>query len=90
MSCSTKHSNINRKPIKKDQKIVDVASAFGGFVFIKGDVLNHPKVRWDTICHDIEKDQSICEHVIFCERLSTITDKRIVLLQNVDTLYRTI
>lgn len=88
--CSSKEMETQRERVPKEQPIVDISSAFGGFVFIKGSILNDKRIRWDTMCYDIEKDQSLCEHVIFCERLKTITEKRIVMLQNVDSLYRTI
>lgn len=73
-------------PIPKTENVVDVRSCFGGFVFIKSEILNHPRVRWDTVC--ISKT-SICEHVLFCDRLRTVFDKRVVVLQKLQGLYRT-
>jgi len=80
---------INRTLISSDASVVDVKSAFGGFVFIKPDILNDKRIRWDTVSYEITKDESLCEHVLFCDRLRTITGKRIVVLQDIDKLYRT-
>lgn len=85
---SDKLKNIPRIPI--DQGIVEVSSCFGGFVLINSDVLNNRSIRWATMCIDMNNDTSLCEHILFCDRLRTITNKKIVILQNVDTIYRTI
>ena len=83
-----KKKHIQRIPAK--QGVVEVSSCFGGFVMIKSDVLNNPNVRWGSICFDLSKDISLCEHLLFCDRLRSITNKKIVVLQNIDTIYRTI
>ena len=91
----TKYHNDNEKikdipRISKENNVVEVSCCFGGFVLIKTDVYNNPKIRWDTVCFDLENDKSLCEHLLFCDRLKTITSQKIVLLQNVDKIYRTI
>ena len=87
--CEKRSRGINRKLIPENKEIVDVNSCFGGFVFILPEILNDKRIRWGTISYEIEKDESLCEHILFCERLKLLTNKRIVILQNIDTLYRT-
>jgi hypothetical protein len=89
-ACSINDASNKNIRVPSDQPVVDVTSAFGGFVFIKSDIMNNTKIRWDTVCYDMKTNQSLCEHVIFCDRLKTLTDQRIVVLQHIDTLYRTI
>ena len=90
MICSKKPLRKGYTRIPLEPNIVDIASGFAGFVFIKSDILNNPNIRWGTVCYNNENDQSLCEHVLFCDRLKSVTNQRIVLLQNIDTLYRTI
>ena len=86
----TKYQTTDLERIPKDRAVVELNSCFGGFVFIKSEILNDERIRWDTILHDSAADKCICEHFLFCDRLRNVTGKRIVMLQNVDTLYRTI
>lgn len=90
MICSKKPIKNGYTRIPMEPDIVDISSGFAGFVFIKSDILNNPNIRWSTLCYNQENDQSLCEHVLFCERLRSVSNQRIVLLQNIDTLYRTI
>lgn len=87
--CSNKRNGLDRKVISKSESIVDVNSAFGGFVLIQGTILNNPKIRWSTYSYQIDNDQCLCEHLLFCEKLRSYTDKRIVVLQDIDNIYRT-
>ena len=81
---------MNRSLISSSEKTVDVKSAFGGFVFVRGDILNDKRIRWDTFSYEITKDESVCEHVFFCDRLRLLSGKRIVVLLDVNKLYRTV
>jgi hypothetical protein len=76
--------------VPHEDGVVEVNSCFGGFVCIQTDVLNTPSVRWDTILYDIENDKALCEHYLFCDRLRAVLKKKIVVLQNVDNIYRTV
>ena len=87
--CKHKEKGIERKKILKEKKLIDVKSGFGGFVLIRSEIINDKRIRWDTISYDIDNDQSLCEHILFCERLRLISGKRIVLNQELDMLYRT-
>jgi len=75
--------------VKASQSMVDVRSAFGGFALIDTEAMNHPRVRWSTLPFDHSGDKSLCDHVLFCDRLKTVTGKRIVLMQDVDDILRT-
>jgi hypothetical protein len=92
--CTNYH--INNEKIKHiprigtRENVVEVSCCFGGFVLIKTDALNHPKIRWDTVCFDLDNDKSLCEHLLFCDRLKSITNQKIVILQNIDRIYRTV
>lgn len=89
MLCSKKPltQGYSRIPL---EPITDISSGFAGFVLIRSDILNNSNIRWGTLCYNQDNNQSLCEHVLFCDRLKCVTNKRIVLLQNIDTLYRTI
>lgn len=78
----------DREPIPKES-MSDVASCFSGFALIHNDPLNDARVVWTSVNYDMEKDEGICEHVMFCHMLRTLHDKRVVIAQNVDQLYRT-
>jgi hypothetical protein len=80
---------MDRTSISEDSDVVDVNSGFGGFALIKTDILNDNRIRWETLSHEVSKDESICEHFLFCYTLKKITNKRIVILQNVNEIYRT-
>lgn len=69
--------------------IVDCKSTFNGFALIESEALNHPRVRWGTIPFDGVGKMSLCDHVLLCDRLATVTGKRIVLVQSIDDVYRT-
>lgn len=79
----------NRERIKENVSVVDVNSAFGGFALIKTDILNNKSIRWNTLSHNFQNDESICEHFLFCFLLKNISNQRIVLLQDIDYVYRT-
>ena len=80
---------VDRTPIPTEQPVVDVASAFSGFCLIKTDIINNKAIRWDTLSYEVSKDESVCEHFLFCYMMRKLTNKRIVVLQDVDNLYRT-
>lgn len=81
---------MDRKSISKEESVVDVSSGFSGFCLIQTDIINNKLIRWDTLSHEVKKDESICEHFLFCFMLKKLTNKRIVILQNEDDIYRTI
>lgn len=79
---------IDRKVVGRHQEVVDVHSTFGGFSAIKTGIINDKRVRWSTLSYDTKINESICEHFIFCHNLRLLSDKRIVMLQNIDDIYR--
>lgn len=87
--CNRKGCN-NRVTIPADRKVVDVHACFGGFALIRTDILNNDLIRWETLSHEITNDESLCEHYQFCFMLRKLCNKRVVILQNVDGIYRTI
>ena len=74
--------------IPPDRRIVDVAAAFGGLALLPTAILRDPRIRWTTYGGGVDQPQALCEHVVFCDRLRTVTGRRIVVLQDVDCLYR--
>jgi len=74
--------------VPTDMPIVDVATAFGGLALVPTSVLRDRRIRWSTYDTSTDRDRGFSEHVIFCDRLRTITGKRIVILQDVDGVYR--
>lgn len=87
-TCKSKEFK-NRITIPETDSIIDVNSCFGGFALIKTEIINNKLIRWDTMSHNVLTDESICEHFFFCYLLKKMTNYRIVLLQDVDTIYRT-
>lgn len=88
--CTKYQTDKTHPRIKQNQEITEVNSCFGGFVLINSDVLNDKRIRWETILYDMYTDKSLCEHYLFCDRLRSVSNKKIVILQNVDRLYRTV
>lgn len=74
--------------VPADRPIVDVAAAFGGFALVPTAVLRDPRLRWTTYGTGIAQAVMLSEHVAFCDRLRTLTGKRIVVLQDVDCVTR--
>jgi len=74
--------------IPADRTIVDVAAAFGGLALLPTRCLHDPRIRWTTYGSGHDRDHVLAEHVVFCDRLRTITGKRVVVLQDVDCVYR--
>jgi hypothetical protein len=75
--------------IPESVDVADMRSAFAGFAIIDTSVLNHPRIRWQTLAFDHTGRSSVCEHVLFCDRLATVTGKRVVVVQSVDDVFRT-
>ena len=86
----------NRKDVKdrslvpKTDEVVDVAACFGGFALIRTEIVNNPLIRWDTLSHEVATDESVCEHFLFCYLLRKLTGKRVVVMQHIDEIHRTI
>ena len=78
----------NRSLIPKES-VTDVTSVFSGFAVMKSSILNDVRIYWHTVNYDMTKDEGLCEHVMFCDKVRTITGKRIVLVQDADKIYRT-
>jgi hypothetical protein len=87
--CQTYSKGVNRDQIDADQNVVEVMSCVGGLAVIDSTILNDSRIRWQSISYEPKMDISLCEHVLFCDRLRTITSKKIVILQNVDRIFRT-
>ena len=80
---------MDRTSIPINEEVVDVSSGFSGFCLINTDIINNKLIRWETLSHEVKQDESVCEHFLFCNMLRKLTQKRIVILQNVDEIYRT-
>eukprot|EP00959_Pyramimonas_sp_CCMP1952_P314974 6592624-Pyramimonas_sp.AAC.3 len=68
--CVCFRQNKETKPlIPESEPIVDIDCGFGGFCLVKGSILNHPNIKWATKSLSYEDKLSLCEHVMFFERL---------------------
>jgi len=85
--CQKKALGTDRTRISEDEKVVEVSSCGGGIFLISSDALNDRRIRWSSYSYETNMDLSLCEHVTFCDRLKTITEKKIVILQDLK-LYR--
>lgn len=74
--------------IPRDRPIVDVAAAFGGLALVPTTILRDGRIRWSTYGSGPDRSRVLAEHVLFCDRLRTITGSRVVVLQDVDCVYR--
>lgn len=83
-------ATANRALVPADVDVADVSACFGGFALIRTEIVNNPLIRWETLSHEVAKDESVCEHFLFCYMLRKLTQKRVVVLQHVDDIYRTI
>ena len=88
MKCKVcNNSKTSSNKIDESNHIVDVNSCFGGFVLIDNDLFNSYDIRWDTITYN-QDTECLCEHVLFCYQIKRIAKKRIVVLQNLDNVFR--
>jgi hypothetical protein len=87
--CKPARSQFDYKLIPADKPIVEVNSTFGGFCLIDTNIFNNKSVRWDTICLNMVKHTSICEHILFCDRIRTVSGKKVVILQDIKNVFRT-
>lgn len=86
--CYRKDCNY-RNVVSKEKDVVDVTACFGGFALIRTELINDDRIRWDTMSHEVTKDESVCEHFLFCYMLKALSKKRIVICQHVNDIYRT-
>lgn len=64
-----------------EDKVTKVRAAWAGFVLVQSSVLSNPGVRWKAL--SIMNQNSLCEHVHFCDSVRVISGKDIVVLGNV-------
>lgn len=61
---------------------IDVRSAWGGFVLVSSSVLgNNPGVCWKPLA--VLNNNSLCEHLHFCDAVRAASNKRIVIVPSV-------
>ncbi|GAX85140.1 hypothetical protein CEUSTIGMA_g12559.t1 [Chlamydomonas eustigma] len=73
--------------LDRSNDIIDVRSCYNGFALLDADLMvtYFDRVKWDTI--DIEGIRSLCEHVLFCDRLRTATGARVCVATDVDRVF---
>ena len=71
-----------RAPTFGDAPLLDVRSAWGGFVLVHKNALDNPGVKWLPM--QFTAGASLCEHVHFCDALRAVTNERIVLCLDVE------
>ena len=81
-------SGAMRRRVSRDLGIVDVAAAFAGVALVPTSLPRCPRVRWDSYGTGIGGHSMLAEHVVFCDRLRTVSGGRVVVLQGVDRIYR--
>lgn len=64
-----------------DDKIIDMRCVWGGMVLIRGDILQNDCVSWKPL--GIMHENSLCEHVYFCDMVKAVSKKRICVLTDV-------
>jgi hypothetical protein len=77
LSC-TKCTNITSQKIER-KGLIDVNSAFGGFVLINSSLYYQQDIRWDA--HMIN-DTWLCEHIGFCFAILEKTKSKIAIAPN--------
>lgn len=86
--CAGTHSGDGGEPpIPEDRAVVDVAAAFGGLALLPTNILQDRRIRWSSYRQAPGEPDGLAEHLLFCERLRTVTGKRVVVLQDVDCVY---
>jgi hypothetical protein len=81
-------ANYPLRIVPESVAVLDVAAAFGGFALVPTPLLRDERIRWTTYATGFDRGRALAEHVVFCDRLRTISGKRIVVLQDVDCIYR--
>jgi GT2 family glycosyltransferase len=87
MQCVHVHPPDMKLPlVPASQKVVDVQSCFGGLVLMDSSIIADTRIRWGTLSHSYTGLHTLSEHVLFCDRLRSITGKRVVVVQDVEAL----
>lgn len=84
-NCQTCKESKSDDVVKReliDKSIVDVRSAWGGFVLVNAHVFKHRGIVWKPL--NVCANTSLCEHVHFCDALRAVTNTRIVLCMDVE------
>ncbi len=81
-------ANYPLRLVPESAAVLDVAAAFGGFALVPTALLRDERIRWTTYATGFDRARALAEHVVFCDRLRTIAGKRVVVLQDVDCIYR--
>lgn len=84
-----KNINYKNRSMVPKEPVTDATSVFSGFAIMETNILNDPRIYWHTVNYDMAKDEGLCEHVLFCDKVRTVTGKRIVLVQEANRIYRT-
>jgi len=71
-----------------EENVVYCKSSFNGIALIETRALNHPRVRWSTVSFNHTGDMCTCDHVPFCDRLTTVFGTHVVLVQSIDDVLR--
>ncbi len=87
--CAPTRSQFEYELIPESESIAEVQSTFGGLSFIDTKVFNEPSVKWDTICLNMVKHTCLCEHILFCDRVKSVSGRKVVILQNIKNCFRT-
>ena len=87
--CKPMRHQFEYKLVPENVSIVEVKSTFAGFSIIKTKIFNNLTVRWNTICLNMSKHTSICEHILFCSNVHAVSGGKIVILQDTKDIFRT-
>lgn len=82
ITCEKIHNGMQ---LSKLADIEMVRSAWAGFVLIQSNIFSHPGISWKALC--IRGNESLCEHIHFCDSVRCITQGQIVRLNDI-TLFR--
>jgi hypothetical protein len=82
---SIRGEHVSLVTIEKEQPIIKARSAYGGFAVIKSAILNNPVVKWNTL--DLSDKYALCEHIHFCDTVTSSTGGNIVIDTDVNDVY---
>lgn len=64
-----------------NDKVIDMRCVWGGLVLIRSDILQNESVSWKPL--GIMHENSLCEHIYFCDVVKAISKKRICIITDV-------
>lgn len=66
----------------QEQQFIEVKACFNGIAVLRGEAYKHATLEYETL-NIMGRVIALCEHVLFCNKLRTLTGKKIVIAHDI-------